>query len=43
MLNNHFTAGLQKSPRKGGWTFVVVPDAVEHFGTPAVKGGLTDA
>ena len=31
-----FTAALQKSPAKGGWTYVVMPDSVEYFGT----GGL---
>ena len=28
-----FTAVLQKSPAKGGWTYVVWPGSVEHFGT----------
>jgi Domain of unknown function (DUF1905) len=28
-----FTARLQKSPTKGGWTFVVWPESVEFFGT----------
>ena len=28
-----FTATLQKSPNKGGWTYVVMPDSVEYFGT----------
>jgi len=32
-LKKQFTAGLQKSPSKGGWTFVVMPDSVEFFGT----------
>ncbi len=35
-LDKHFTATLQKSPAKGGWTYVVMPDSVEFFGT----GGL---
>ena len=32
-LNKQFTATLQKSPNKGGWTFVVMPDSAEYFGT----------
>ena len=33
MLNKQFTAPLQKSPAKGGWTYVVWPESVEFFGT----------
>jgi len=33
MLNKTFTAKLQKSPKKGGWTYVVWPDSVRFFGT----------
>ena len=33
MLQEQFTATLQKSPNKGGWTFVVMPGSVEFFGT----------
>ena len=33
MLNKTFTAKLQKSPKKGGWTYVVWPDSIEFFGT----------
>lgn len=33
MLNKSFTAKLQKSPSKGGWTYVVWPQSVEFFGT----------
>ncbi len=33
MLKKSFTAGLQKSPSKGGWTYLVWPDSVEFFGT----------
>jgi len=33
MLNKRFTARLQKSPAKGGWTYVVWPASVEFFGT----------
>ena len=32
-LSTQFTARLQKSPAKGGWTYVVMPDSVEFFGT----------
>src|SRR5215471_4446317 len=33
MLNKKFTAKLQKSPSKGGWTYIVWPDSAEFFGT----------
>ena len=33
MLTRTFTATLQKSPSKGGWTYVVMDDSVEFFGT----------
>ena len=32
-LDKQFKATLQKSPNKGGWTYVVMPDSVEFFGT----------
>ncbi len=32
-LSKQFTAKLQKSPSKGGWTFVVMPNSAEYFGT----------
>lgn len=32
-MNKHFTAKLEKSSAKGGWTYVVMPDSVEFFGT----------
>jgi hypothetical protein len=32
-LRKRFTATLQKSPNRGGWTFVVMPDSAEIFGT----------
>jgi Domain of unknown function (DUF1905) len=28
-----FTAHLQKSPKKGGWTYVVMPDSAAVLGT----------
>jgi uncharacterized protein DUF1905 len=31
--DRQFQASLQKSPAKGGWTYVVMPDSVEFFGT----------
>jgi len=32
-LNQSFTAKLEKSPAKGGWTYVVWPGSVEFFAT----------
>jgi hypothetical protein len=32
-LNKKFSAKLQKSPNRGGWTYVVWPGSVEFFGT----------
>jgi hypothetical protein len=32
-LEKKFSAKLQKSPNKGGWTYVVWPDSVKFFGT----------
>jgi uncharacterized protein YdhG (YjbR/CyaY superfamily) len=32
-LNRRFRAELQRSPSKGGWTFVVMPDSAAYFGT----------
>jgi hypothetical protein len=32
-LNKQFTATLEKSPSKGGWTYVVMPRSAEYFGT----------
>jgi hypothetical protein len=28
-----FTATLEKSPAKGGWTYVVMPESAKFFGT----------
>ena len=33
LVDKHFSATLQKSPSKGGWTYVVMPDSAEFFGT----------
>jgi hypothetical protein len=32
-LDKNFEARLQKSPSKGGWTYVVMDGSVEFFGT----------
>ena len=33
VLNKQFRARLQKSPAKGGWTYVVMPHSARFFGT----------
>jgi hypothetical protein len=35
-LDREFKARLQKSPAQGGWTYVVMPDSAEYFGTPGL-------
>jgi hypothetical protein len=32
-LSKRFRAELQKSPAKGGWTYVVMPGSADFFGT----------
>ena len=32
-MDEQFTATLQKSSAKGGWTYVVWPESVAYFGT----------
>lgn len=32
-LNKRFSAVLQKSPSRGGWTYVTWPESVKFFGT----------
>lgn len=32
-LSKRFTATLEKSPARGGWTYVVMPGSAEYFGT----------
>jgi Domain of unknown function (DUF1905) len=32
-LSKRFTATLEKSPARGGWTYVVMPGSAEFFGT----------
>ena len=33
VLDRQFTATMQQSTSKGGWTFVVMPDSAVFFGT----------
>ena len=32
-LNKTFIAVLQRSPSKGGWTYVVMPESAQYFNT----------
>ena len=32
-LNKTFSTRLQRSPAKGGWTYVQMDDSAEYFGT----------
>ena len=33
MLNKSFTAEILKSPKPGGWTYVIWPESAKFFGT----------
>jgi hypothetical protein len=38
-LTKTFTATLQKSPNKGGWTYLVMPGSAKFFGTRRAREG----
>ncbi len=38
-LDHEFSAVLQKSPKQGGWTYIVMPGSAEFFGTRGLVKG----
>ena len=42
VLDKQFEATLQRSPNKGGWTYVVMPGSVDFFGTRGLRKGPRD-
>lgn len=41
-LDHEFRAVLRKSPKQGGWTYIVMPGSAEFFGTRGLGEGSRD-